>query len=178
MTLKGTFVGLEGLGSGGSWLGDNTEYFTGAKVNELRRALYLFANGAFYRTMPIGGSKTIGLRYSGAIDAVDAVEFSIDNTGNYVSGSTGVVIPISVLCRVEDPSIAVTPRIYNMTLAEVATTSGSAACVATDETYAGTAQRQTLLLTLPTGVNVFKLQFVATAADYQFWGQGWRSLYI
>src|ERR1043166_3048753 len=125
MSLKGTFVGLEGLGPGGSWLGDNTEYFTGTRVNQLRRALYLFANGAFYRSVPIGGSRTVGIRYTGAIDAVDAVEFSIDNTGSYVSGSTGVVIPISVLCRVEDDSISVTPRIYNVTLSAVATVSGA-----------------------------------------------------
>ena len=178
MALKGTFDGLEGLGLGGMWLGDLTEYFSATKVNHLRQALYLFAAGTFYRSVPIGGSRSCGLRYSGVIDAVDAVEFEIDNTANGVSDSVGVQIPITVLARVEHISIAVTPRIYNVTLGAVATTTGGTACAATAEDYSGTDQRQTLLLTLQTGVNVYKLQFTATDSTYQFWGQGWRSLYI
>lgn len=178
MSLKGPFVGLEGQGTGGSWLGNLTEYFTGPLVNGLRQALYQFAAGTYHRSVPIGGSRTRGLRYLGVIDAVDAVLFEIDNTSNYVGGSSGVLVPITVWVRVESAAIAVTPRIYNVTTAGVATASGAVACTGTLEDYTGSGQRQTLLLTLPTGVNVFKLQFVATGAGFQFWGQGWRSLYL
>ena len=178
MALKGPFVGLEGNGTGGLWIGDKTEYFTATRVNQLRQALYLFGAGTCHRSVPIGGSRTRGLRYLGAIDAVDAVLFEIDNTNNYVGSSTAVTIPITVWVRVEDAALAVTPRIYNVTTAAVATTSGATACTATAEDYSGSGQRQTLLLTLPTGVNTFKLQFVSTGAAYQFWGQGWRSLYL
>ncbi len=178
MSLKGSFEGLEGLGPGGVWLGDLTEYFSATKVNQLRQALYLFAAGTFHRSVPIGGSRTRGLRYSGVIDALDAVEFEIDNTSNGVSDSDGVQIPITVLVRVENDTIAVTPRIYNVTTSAAATTTGGAPCFATDEDYGGTDQRQTLLLTLQAGVNVYKLQFTSTDSTYQFWGQGWRSLYI
>lgn len=178
MSLKGKFEGLEGLGTGGIWVGDQTEYFSATIVNQLRRALYLFAAGSFYRSVPIGGSKTRGLRYAGVIDAIDAVEFEIDNSSNAVSTSDGVTVPITVLVRVESASIAVTPRIYNITQAASATVSGAAACNATAEDYSGTDQRQTLLLTLQTGINRYKLQFTATDSTYQFWGQGWRSLYI
>lgn len=178
MALKGKFEGLEGLGPGGAWIGDQTEYFSATIINQLRRALYLFAAGTFARSLPIGGSKTRGLRYAGTIDAVDAVEFEIDNTSNAVSSSAGLQVPITVLVRVENAAIAVTPRIYNVTQAAEATVTGAAPCTATAEDYSGTDQRQTLQLTLQTGVNVYKLQFTATDATYQFWGQGWRSLYI
>lgn len=177
MSLKGPFVGLEGRGTGGTWLGDKSEYFTAQRVNELRQALYLFAAGTFHRSVPIGGSRSKGLRYTGAIDAIDAVEFTIDNTSNGVSGSLGVIAAVAVLVRVENAALAVTPRLYNLTLGEVATVTGAAACTATAEDYSGTNQRQILLVTLPTGVHVYKLQFVSTGAAYQFWGQGWRGLY-
>lgn len=178
MALKGKFQGLEGLGTGGIWIGDLTERFSASRINELRQALYLFAAGTFHRSVPIGGSKSRGLMFSGTIDALDAVEFEVDNTSNGVSASDGLVVPVTVHLRVENAALAVTPRIYNVTQAAVATTTGGAACAATAEDYSGTDQRQTLLLTLQTGVNVYKLQFTATSASYQFWGQGWRSLYI
>jgi hypothetical protein len=178
MSLKGKFEGLEGRGTGGTWIGDLTEYFSATIVNQLRRALYLFAAGTFHRSVPIGGSKTRGLRFAGTIDAIDAVEFEIDNTSNAVSSSDGLHVPITVLVRVENASIAVTPRIYNVTQAAEATVTGAAACVAIADDYSGADQRQTLLLTLQTGLNVYKLQFTATDSTYQFWGQGWRSLYI
>lgn len=178
MALKGPFVGLEGGGSGGLWLGDKTEYFNAARVNELRQALFLFAGGTFHRSLPIGGSRTRGLMYTGVIDAVDSVPFDIDNTGNYVGSSSGVLVPITVWVRVESSLIAVIPRLYNMTLSSVASTAGGVACTATADDYTGANQRQTLLLSLPSGVNTFKLQFVSTGATHQFWGQGWRSLYL
>lgn len=178
MALKGTFNGFEGLGAAGAWNGSGLEYFTSAKANDVRQALYMASNGAFGRSIPIGGSRTIGQRVLGVIDALDAIEFTVDNSSSYVSGSSGLTVPIGVLVRVENAALSVTPRIYNKTTSAVATTSGGAACAATAEDYSGTDQRQTLLLTLQAGVNVYKLQFTASTRSYQFWGQGWRSLYI
>lgn len=178
MSLKGSFVGLEGLGPTGAWLGDLTERFGAPRLNELRSAVWMFGAGTFHRSVPIGGSKTRGLMAAGVIDAIDAIEFEVDNTSSFVMGSTGVLVPITVLVRVENAAVAVTPRIYNVTMAAEATTTGGAACNATAEDYSGTDQRQTLLLTLQTGVNTYKLQFTSTGSASQFWGQGWRSLYI
>lgn len=178
MGLKGTFNGFEGLGAAGAWNGAGGEFFQSTEANNLRQALYMAANGPFCRSVPIGGSKTTGLRALGVIDAVDAIEFTVDNTTSYVSGSSGLTVPINVLVRVENAALSVTPRIYNLTTAAAATTSGSAACAATADDYSGTNQRQTLLLTLQSGVNVYKLQFTASSLSYQFWGIGWRSLYI
>lgn len=177
MAITGAFVDLQGNGTGGLWVGDKTERFGAARFNDLRAALNLSGSGVFQRSVPIGGSSTVGLRYAGVIDAVDAVDFTIDNTSSFVSASD-IVVPIIVKVRVEDATIAVTPRIYNVTLDAEATTTGGAPCVATDEDYNGTDQQQTLLLALQTGVNVYRLQFTATDSTFQFWGQGWRSLYI
>lgn len=178
MGLKGTFDGLEGNGAGGVWIGDRTEYFSMVRVNAIRQAIYMSAAGTFHRSVPIGGSKSRGLLYAGTIDALDAVEFEIDNTSAAVSGSDGLVVPITVHVRVENAAIAVTPQIYNLTQSAVADTDGGEPCVETAEDYSGDTQRQTLLLTLQTGVNVYKLQFLSTGSSYQFWGQGWRSLYL
>lgn len=178
MALKGSFQGLEGLGTGGAWLGDLTERFSATRINELRQALYMSAAGTFHRSVPIGGSKTRGLIATGVIDAIDAVEFEIDNSSNAVSASSDITVPIVVHVRVEHTAVAVTPRIYNITQDAVAVTTGEAACNATAEDYSGTDQQQTLLLTLQTGVNVYKLQFTSSGSEYQFWGQGWRSLYL
>lgn len=177
MAITGAFVDLRGNGSGGAWIGDLSERFSASRLNEVRAALNLCGGGTFHRSMPIGGSQTRGQIVSGVIDALDAVEFEIDNTSNFVSASD-ILVPITVKVRVENVSLAVTPRIYNVTQAAEATTTGGAACNATAEDYSGTNQRQTLFLTLQTGVNVYKLQFTATGAAYQFWGHGWRSLYI
>lgn len=178
MSLKGAFVGLEGLGATGAWIGDLTERFGAPRLNELRSALYMSASGAFHRSVPIGGSKTQGQIALGVVDAIDAVEFEVDNSSSFVAASTGLLVPITVLVRTENAAVAVTPRIYNITMGAEATSVGGAACNATAEDYSGTDQRQTLLLTLQTGVNSYKLQFTSTGPSYQFWGIGWRSLYV
>lgn len=178
MSLSGNFSPVNGLGGSGQWLGDLTESVGAETLNKIRHALNMAAAGVFARAIPIGGSKSRGLMAGAVIDAIDAVDFEIDNTSSYVSGSGSLTVPITVHVRVESASLSVTPSIYNVTTAANATVSGAAACTATNEDYSGTNQKQTLLLSLATGVNVYRLRFTPTSASYQFWGMGWRGLYV
>lgn len=178
MALKGVFDDLAGAAGDGSWLGDRTEYFGATGLNKIRKGLWQGASGNFARTVPVGGSLSRGLIGSAVVDVIDAVDFQIDNTSSYLSGSTGVTVNIVVWVRVENASISVTPQIYNVTTASVASTTGGAACSATATDFSGTDSKQTLVLTPAAGVNLYRLRATPSAATFQFWAMGWRSLYI
>lgn len=178
MALTGLAVSFDGLAGDGSWLGDRSEAVGSVKLNTIRDFLNMVAAGSFCRDVPIGGSFTTGLVGSAVVELIEPVYFTIDNTSSYVSGSSGLTIPITVYCRVENAAISVTPQIYNVTTAAVAATSGAAACSATATDYSGTNSIQTLLLTAAAGVNVYVCRVTPSAVTYQVFAKAWRSLKI
>ncbi len=163
---------------GAAWLGNSTERVGATYLNKLRNDLNQAASGTFGRSHFVGGSLTRGLVTAAATDVLDSIDFEIDNTSSYVSGTSGITVTVTVWVRVENAAISVTPRIYNVTDSGVATTSGAAACSATALDFTGTDSKQTLVLTLAAGVKKYRLQITPSAATYQVWAAGWLNVFV
>lgn len=156
-----TFNPLVGGGGGGAYqTGDRWGYQTAEKVRQNfetligRRAVY-----------PLGGSRNASLQHNAVIDAYDYLDIEIDGTD-----LAGLTAQARVEVRVENAGLSVTPSIRNVTDSTDAGT--GLACVATSSTYAGTNQKQTIALTLASGVKKYRLRFTPTNNTYRFWGLG------
>jgi hypothetical protein len=170
------FVIPSGTGGGGAFqAGDAWE---AAEANELRGDFDLLVSGDTGRNRFLGGADAVGIRGSAVVDLIDAVPFTVDNASTQWSGSSGITVQVVVYLRVADASVSVTPRVYNLTSAAVATTTGSAACSATNRDWSGTNQKQTLVLTLASGVNTYVVQATPSAATYPVFAKAWLHLYI
>lgn len=88
----------------------------------------------------------------GPHDAFDYVDVEIDGTN-----ATGLTYQARVEVRVGRTGQSITPKIRNITDSTDAGT--GAACSAANGDYAGTNQRQTIALTIPTGVKKYRLQY-------------------
>ncbi len=149
---------------------DIVDYVT---FNTLRVDLNLLMLGIISRNQYGGGDDNTGILASSATDVLHQGDgFEIDNTGNQLSGSTGVVIQVRVRVRVENAGITVTPRVYNVTDSSVPTQSGAAACSATATDFSGSNQQQTIALTPVSGKKKYKVQITPSAATYQAWASG------
>jgi hypothetical protein len=172
------FVKLTGTGAGSAYVvADPFGYQTAEK---LRADLNLLMLGIIGRNQYWGGDDNIGILAAVVTDVLGQGDgFEIDNTGNQLSGSAGVVVQVRIRLRVEDASISVTPQIYNVTDAAIATTSGAAACSATATNFSGSDQQQTLALTLANGKKKYKVRVTPSAATFQVWASGVMSdIYI
>jgi hypothetical protein len=162
--------------SGAAYVAGGT--FDEVHGNRIQSDLDLLVNGDVARNRFLGGSDHIGIRGSAAVDILNGVRFKIDNTSTQWSGSSGITVQIVLFLRVADASISVTPRVYNVTAAGVASTTGAAACAATARDWSGSNQIQTLVLTLASGVNDYVVQVTPTAATYAVFAKAWLHLYI
>lgn len=152
---------------------DPTAFGKLTHYDPLKADIDLLLLGIIGRNQYWGGDDNVGILAAAVTDALNQGDgFEIDNTGNQLSGSSGVVIQVRVRLRVEDASISVTPRIYNVTDAAVATTSGAAACSATATDFSGSNQQQTLALTPASGKKKYKLQITPSAATFRAWASG------
>ncbi len=159
---------------------DPTFFAKTTHYDPMKNNFDLLMLGIIGRNQYWGGDDNIGILAAIATDVLGQGDgFEIDNTGNQLSGSSGVVVQVRIRLRVENAAISVTPRIYNVTDAAVATTSGAAACAATATDFSGTNQQQTLALTLASGKKKYKVQITPSAATYQAWASGVMSdIYI
>ncbi len=175
MSLTGIFESFDGLAGDGSWLGNNTEHVKAADLNKLRNSLRMAAAGSFGGSLPVGGSLIDGLVGTSALDAINAIEFVINNSSGYLTSSTGFSASLTIWCRVESTGVSFTPRLYNVTDAAVVTTTGAVACTATNADYSGTNQKQTFTFAPASGVKTYKIQGTPTSSTGQVWFAGWRS---
>lgn len=175
MGLTGVFADFAGLGSGGSWLGNLTERVGATQLTQVRNDLNMAAAGSFGASVPVGGSLIDGLVGTSALDALNAIDFTIDNTSGYLTSSTGFSAALTIWCRVESSGVSFTPRLYNVTDAAVVTTTGAVACTATNADYSGTNQKQTFTFAPASGVKVYRIQGTPTSSTGQVWFAGWRS---
>lgn len=153
-------------------------------ANEARENDRLFAFAGFSRNQYMGGSTATSIPgdTAGDFDLPHlSIPFVLDNSSSQISGASGVVIQVRFFVRVSNAAITVTPRIYNITAAGVATTTGQAACSATNSDYSGTNQQQTLALTLATASNAYKAQLTiggTPAGGYEVWGYAIFDCYV
>src|ERR1700749_599398 len=103
---------ISGSGAAGAYVAGDPFGFQTANKN--RDNFILLARGIIGRNQYWGGDDEVGLyEVSARVDALNQGSgVEIDNTGNQLSGSAGVVVQVRVRLRVEDVSISVTPEVY------------------------------------------------------------------
>jgi len=146
-------------------------------ANKVRNNMDLLASGQLVRNQYVGGSHHIGIVQDTVCDVINAVDFAIDNTSTQWSGTSGITVQIKVRLRATG-STTVTPRIYNVTTAAAATISGASAASGTATDYSGTGQQQTLVLTLASGLNEYRLQITPSNDDDPVYAIGWLEMYV
>jgi hypothetical protein len=146
--------------------GDKFGYQSAEKIRQAfdvligRRAVY-----------PLRGSRNASLQHNAVIEAYDYLDIEIDGTD-----LVGVTAQARVEVRVENAGLSVTPSIRNVTDSTDAGT--GLACVATSATYAGTNQKQTIAVTLASGVKKYRLRITPTNNTYRFWCLGYLEVYL
>ena len=101
----------------------------------------------------------------GPYDAYNFVDIEIDGTNQ-----VGMTFQARVECRVGMYGQSITPKIRNIT---AGTDAGvGVACTAGDPAYAGTNQKQTIALTILTGVNKYRLQYTLGRPSGASWVTG------
>lgn len=157
---------LTGTGSGGDLAATAPfDKFNRARGQVVKETLDVLMAGDLGRNRFVGGGQAFDLDGSatGTLDLQPWVPFGIDNRGNRLSdfsdaNGASLIVQVRFLLWVSNGAINVTPKIYDITAAALATTSGGAACAATSIDYGGTNQQQTLTLTLPNAHHYFKPQ--------------------
>lgn len=112
----------------------------------------LIALGSRRASYHLGGSRTVTLPLvASAQDAQDWIDVEIDGTN-----LTGFTARLRVECRTLNAGTSVTPKLRNVT---DGTDAGvGVACSATAADYSGANQKQTITVTLATGVKKYRLQ--------------------
>ena len=101
----------------------------------------------------------------GPSDVFGYVDVEIDGTNQ-----TGITYQARVHVRVSNALLSITPKIRNMT--DSADAGTGAACSATAVDYSGTNQKQTIALTIASGVKVYRLQYTLSNVSYDSWMTG------
>lgn len=123
----------------------------------------LFALSAFQRNIFAGGGHGVEIDASatGTFDLPGWLPIGVDNRNNQISGFSNtnggtLVVQFRFLVWVSNAGITVQPKVYDITAAALATTSGGTTSSGTSDDYSGTNQQQTLALTLPAALHYFK----------------------
>lgn len=129
----------------------------------LRDLLDLLALGAFQRNVFAGGGHGVEIDASaaGTFDLPGWLPIGVDNRNSQISNFSNanggtLVVQFRFLVWVSNAAITVTPKVYDITAAALATTAGGVGCSATSDDYSGSNQQQTLALTLPAALHYFK----------------------
>lgn len=107
-------------------------------------------------------SKSAGL---GPTNVVDWMDIEIDGTNQ-----AGITYQARVQCRTDRANVSITPRVYNVTDSTVAGT--GSACAAASLDYSGTNQKQTIALTIASGVKTYRLQYSLNNVSGSTWMMG------
>lgn len=171
-----------GNGVGGAWL-DPDEASLDDFFEPIKNMVQLQALGCFQRNVFAGGIFELDGSANGTFDLPGWLPIAIDNSGSQLTGFTDpygatMVIQFRFLLYVTNSAINVTPRIYDVTAAAAATTTGAVACSTTESdynqpTFTGSNQQQTLALTPATASHIYKPQLTIAgtpAAGYRVKG--------
>lgn len=101
----------------------------------------------------------------GPFDALNFIDVEIDGTNQ-----GGVTFRAKVEVRVGMFGQSITPKIRNITTG--ADAGVGVACTTSDPAYAGTNQKQTIVMTLATGVNKYRLQYTLGRPSGDTWATG------
>jgi hypothetical protein len=140
------------------------QLFGYTRANELRQNLIALASRrAVYS---LGGSRQTAVpQVASAQDAVDWIDVEIDGTN-----LAGLTVQARIEVRVINAATSVTPKIRNGTDSTDAGT--GVACTATNANYGGTNQKQTITLTLASGVKKYRLMLTPSNTTHPVFGIG------
>lgn len=101
----------------------------------------------------------------GPIDAYSYIDVEIDGTNQ-----SGITYQARVEVRTDQTAVSITPKIRNVTDSTDAGT--GSACTATAQDYSGTNQKQTIALTIASGIKKYRLQYSVSGLPVQTWATG------
>jgi len=101
----------------------------------------------------------------GPFDAHNFIDIEIDGTNQ-----VGMTFQARVECRVGMLGQSITPKIRNITAGSDAGV--GVACTTSDPAYGGTNQKQTIALTILTGINKYRLQYTLGRPSGTTWLTG------
>lgn len=153
-------------------------------IKPVKHDIDMLALATLQRNIRMGGSLLVGIDVNADadVDLLDWIPLEIDNTGTQFSGfsdANGATLTrrVRFLVRVSNAAISATPKLrYGSTfgtMTTVATISGEAACSAIASDYSGSNQYQSLTVTMPTGVTLWKPQLTIAGTGgnpYTVWG--------
>lgn len=174
--MSRTYHRMEGSGSGGVYA--SLDRFSLDDGNQAKNDIDMLALGVLRRDVFMGGSRELGVTVTadGDYDLIEWRPITTDNTNTQFTGFTDSngathVAQVRFLIRVSDlgisPAPTATPKMrYGAAFSDiavagtgtVATISGEAACSTTTVDYSGSNQYQTISITVPTGVKLWKPQ--------------------
>lgn len=181
---------LTGGGAGGIMA--DGDYLTLVRGTAMKSNFDLLELGCLGRNVLAGGDLVTGIDASatGDVDLLNWTPLLLDNSASQFSGFTDansatLVIQFRFLLRVSNAAITITPKVrYGSTITTittVATLATPAACSATASDFSGSNQYQTVTMTLPSGVQLYKPQITiagTVAAGYQAWARAWFDMFV
>lgn len=131
-------------------------------ANRIRENLIALASARL--TYHLGGSRTVAVPLvASAQDAIDFIDIELDGTN-----LGGFTKQLRVEVRVANAATSVTPKLRNVTDGTDAGT--GVACSATNADYSGTNQKQTITVTVATGVKKYRLQLTPSNTTHPTFG--------
>jgi hypothetical protein len=120
---------------------------------------------------PLGGSRNTSIpQVASAQDAVDYIDIEIDGTN-----LSGLTCALRVEVRTVNAATSVTPKLRNVTDGSDAGT--GVACSATNADYSGTNQKQTITVTIASGVKKYRLMLTPSNVTHPTFGIGYVEIY-
>lgn len=120
---------------------------------------------------PFGGPLKSKQNGVGPFDAVDFIDVEIDGTNQ-----GGVTCQARVEVRTDRAGCTITPKIRNVTDSTDAGT--GLACAAGDPAYGGTNQKQTITVTLASGVKKYRLMYTLSSPSGTTWCIGEIEMFV
>jgi hypothetical protein len=138
-------------------------------ANLLRENLIALASAR--RTYHLGGSRQTNVpQVASAQDAIDWVDIELDGTN-----LAGLTKQLRVEVRTANAATSVTPKLRNVT---DSTDAGvGVACSATGADYLGANQKQTITVTLASGVKKYRLQLTPSNTTHPCYGIGYVEIF-
>lgn len=138
-------------------------------ANRIRENLIALASARL--TYHLGGSRNVAVPLvASAQDAVDFIDIELDGTN-----LGGFTKQLRVEVRTLNAGTSVTPKLRNVTDSTDAGT--GVACSATNADYSGANQKQTITVTLATGVKKYRLQLTPSNATNGTFGIGYVEIF-
>jgi hypothetical protein len=139
-------------------------------ANKLRENIVTL--GSRRAVFPLGGSRSVSLPLVGSVqDAESWIDVEIDGTN-----LGGFTVQARIECRTLNAGTTITPKIRNMTDSTDAGT--GVACSATAADYSGANQKQTITVTLASGVKKYRLQGTPSNATYATFVIGYLEAFV